>query len=185
MIHGRRSASACCPAPRAPRLRFVRPKPGTSPSSSWRGIARASPSWATPMAAAWAGRLNPARWSTARVLDDSAFVQDPHGAARRAWDALGRCMAPNGALMRAAATGLRGGDVDALLSDALTAAERHLPAESALGPESYPRVGLVAEEKCQRPCGRAACAPWKIRPPKKRAMPVVIPDPQRELVPRP
>lgn len=45
--------------------------------------------------------------STARVLDEPDFLRAPHAAARRAWDVTGRCMAPNGALMRAAATGLR------------------------------------------------------------------------------
>eukprot|EP00434_Breviolum_minutum_P033868 symbB.v1.2.029963.t1/scaffold3327.1/size60211/2 len=52
--------------------------------------------------------------STARVLDDPSFLEDPHLAARNAWDSTGRCMAPNGALMRAAATGFRGAAVVAL-----------------------------------------------------------------------
>ncbi|CAE7328645.1 unnamed protein product [Symbiodinium natans] len=46
--------------------------------------------------------------STARVLDEPFFLERPADAARRAWDLLGRCVAPNGALMRAAASGLRG-----------------------------------------------------------------------------
>ncbi|CAK0846475.1 unnamed protein product [Prorocentrum cordatum] len=46
--------------------------------------------------------------ATARVLDDPAFLQNPRAAARRAWETTGRCLAPNGALMRAAATGVRG-----------------------------------------------------------------------------
>ena len=44
--------------------------------------------------------------STARVLDDPDFLVAPQACARRAWDALGRCAAPNGALMRAAVCGL-------------------------------------------------------------------------------
>ncbi|CAE7321472.1 NOV [Symbiodinium microadriaticum] len=46
--------------------------------------------------------------STARVLDEPTFLARPADAARRAWDLLGRSLAPNGALMRSAATGLRG-----------------------------------------------------------------------------
>eukprot|EP00929_Paragymnodinium_shiwhaense_P091816 TRINITY_DN51716_c0_g1_i1.p1 TRINITY_DN51716_c0_g1~~TRINITY_DN51716_c0_g1_i1.p1 ORF type:complete len:341 (-),score=66.80 TRINITY_DN51716_c0_g1_i1:251-1156(-) len=46
--------------------------------------------------------------STARVLDDRDFVKEPEAAARRAWESTGRCIAPNGALMRAAASGIRG-----------------------------------------------------------------------------
>ena len=46
--------------------------------------------------------------STARVLDEANFLQAPNLAAKQAWDLTGRCVAPNGALMRAPATGIRG-----------------------------------------------------------------------------
>ncbi|CAK0836666.1 unnamed protein product, partial [Prorocentrum cordatum] len=46
--------------------------------------------------------------TTARVVDDQAFLHDPRAAARLAWETTGRCLAPNGALMRAAITGIRG-----------------------------------------------------------------------------
>ena len=40
------------------------------------------------------------------MLDSPDFLTAPLAAARRAWDATGRCVAPNGALMRAAICGL-------------------------------------------------------------------------------
>eukprot|EP00927_Polykrikos_kofoidii_P068772 TRINITY_DN64100_c0_g1_i1.p1 TRINITY_DN64100_c0_g1~~TRINITY_DN64100_c0_g1_i1.p1 ORF type:complete len:473 (-),score=78.46 TRINITY_DN64100_c0_g1_i1:67-1485(-) len=59
--------------------------------------------------------------ATARVVDDPKFVDQPLVVARRVWDETARCFAPNGALMRAAATGIRGRDHAA--ADAATIAQ--------------------------------------------------------------